>query len=167
MGMKLYEIADEHVTRTVDMLPLDIAGDNWLEYLQGQPDADICQHPAWAQIFARTFGLESVLVRHRTNGRTDGGVPLVQFDQRVTGRAMISMPYLNYGGILADNDDVRSDIIAACRQLAEKSGIDYMELRHTGWSIGEKADKDADAKLMYKYALMLEEEPLLWKQDIC
>jgi len=148
--MKLHEIVDENVTRTVDLLPLDVAGDNWLEYLKVQPEADICHHPAWAQIFARTFGLESALVRHRTDGHTDGGVPLVQFDRRITGRAMISMPYLNYGGILADNDEVRSDIIAACRQLADKSDIDYLELRHTGWSIGDKADKKIHNRVTFR-----------------
>ncbi len=141
MGMKLHEVVDHEITRTVDLLPLADAGDDWLEYLRTDPEADICHHPAWAKIYAETFGLESVLIRHRSNDRTDGGVPLVQFDQRITGRAMISMPYLNYGGIVAASEEVRSDLVTACNQLTVKSGIDYMELRHTGRSIGQKATK--------------------------
>ncbi len=153
MGMKLHEIVDANITRTVDLIPLADAGDGWLEYLQANPEADICHHPAWAQIFEKTFGLESVLIRHLTDGRTTGGVPMVQFDQRLTGRAMISMPFLNYGGILADNDDAGMDIITACRQLADRSKIDYLEMRHTGWSIGDAADKTVQNRVTFRLDL--------------
>lgn len=135
---------------SIEVMPLTAAGADWFAYLAHDLTADISHHPAWGQVFKQAFDLDSLLVIHRTEGRIDGGVPLVLFDQRLTGKALISMPFLNYGGLLADNDRVQDGIVAACRRLLEKAGADYVELRHTGFSIGPAANQTIQNRFAFR-----------------
>jgi FemAB-related protein (PEP-CTERM system-associated) len=125
----------------------------WLTYLGREDAADICHHPAWGNILAETFGLKTYLVVHRTKGTIQGGLPLCLCDQPFTGRAMISMPFLNYGGLLASDQKVKKTILNKCRQLINKKGIDYMELRHNGSGIGELADRTIRNRISFSLNL--------------
>lgn len=134
----------------VEIMPLADGGPEWLDYLVEDDDADLCQHYAWGSIFGETFGLDSLLIVHRTEGRIDGGVPLILFDQRITGRAMISMPFLNYGGVLGRTEAVRQSIIDTCREISTAAGADYLELRHSGRSIGKAADRTVQNRVTFR-----------------
>jgi serine/alanine adding enzyme len=141
MTMRLQDILTGVENDAIEIMPLYQGGQKWHDYLLSHPAADICQHFAWGRIFKETFGLDSVLIVHRTDGKIDGGLPMILFDQKITGRAMVSMPFLNYGGLLGDNDSVKSALVDAGRRLLEKSGADYLEMRHTAEGIGSMADQ--------------------------
>lgn len=150
MGIKLQDIVNVSSDRSLTITPLTEAGDEWLEYLQADDDADICHHPAWGKILYETFRLDSVLIVHRNEGRIDGGVPLVIFDQKLTGKAMISMPYLNYGGILGRTETVKAEIVGACREILSSSGADYVEFRHAREGIGQLADETRTHRVTFR-----------------
>jgi FemAB-related protein (PEP-CTERM system-associated) len=150
MAVRLQDILTGTSEGNIEIMPLADGGPEWLDYLQSNPAADICQHPAWGHVFAETFGFDSALIVHRTEGRIGGGLPLILFDQRITGKAMVSMPFLNYGGILGDNDTIRGKILNIARSILEKTSTDYMELRHTGQGIGEHADQTVQNRFTFR-----------------
>ncbi len=150
MGIRLQDIVNVSPDQSVEILPLAEAGEEWIDYLHEDDDADICHHPAWGKILVETFNIDSVLVVHRGDGRIDGGVPLAIFDQMFTGKAMISMPYLNYGGLLGGSDAVRGDIVGACREILASSGAKYMEFRHVGRSIGRLANQTKEHRVTFR-----------------
>ena len=39
------------------------------------------------------------------DGRVAGGLPLVQFRSRMFGAFAVSLPFVNYGGVVADDDE--------------------------------------------------------------
>jgi FemAB-related protein (PEP-CTERM system-associated) len=49
----------------------------------------------------------------------------------VFGRFLVSLPYLNYGGVLAEDDAVAGLLIDRAASLANQLGVRYLELRHT------------------------------------
>ena len=150
MGIRLQDIVAVSSDQSVEIIPLSKAGDEWIGYLMEDDEADICHHPAWGTILRRTFGLDSALIVHRSDGRIDGGVPLVIIDQMITGKAMISMPYLNYGGLLGRTETVKADIIRACREILAASRADYMEFRHVGRGIGSLADQTRENRVTFR-----------------
>jgi FemAB-related protein (PEP-CTERM system-associated) len=150
MSVKVNDIVGRKLGESLEVIPLIEGGDPWLAYLQTDPAADICHHHAWGSIFAGTFGLKSLLLLHRSAGKIDGGVPLIVFDQPLTGKALISMPFLNYGGILGQSESVRNEIAAGCRQLLKIHGADYVELRHTGAGLGPNADSTRQNRITYR-----------------
>lgn len=131
--------------KRVELLDLEESGRPWADYLLSNPAADIGAHPAWGAVFGEAYGLTSMLLIVKEQERIVGGVPLVYFDNRFTGKALISMPYLLYGGILADTDEVRAMLLAECRNLMQVAGCDYVELRNlcdTPENASDKAVQD-------------------------
>lgn len=151
MSVRLQDILTDRDTPSgIEVRPLAEAGDDWLRYLNEDPSADICHHHVWGPIFAETFGYDSILVAHRDQGRIGGGVPIILFDQPITGRAMISMPYLNYGGVLGRTSEIKLEIVKACRDIAAKFDAEYLELRHAGWTLGPAADQTISNRVTFR-----------------
>ncbi len=140
MAIDLRNILTKTSDNRVEIMPLAVGGQEWVDYLMSDPAADICQHFAWGDIFGDTFGLDTILIVYRENGKIAGGLPLILFDQKITGRAMVSMPFLNYGGVLGVNDDIKKTLVDTGRQVLEKISADYLEMRHTAQGIGTLAD---------------------------
>lgn len=153
MAKTLNEILTKSHDGTIEIMPLADGGQEWLEYLQSDPAADICQHFAWGRIFKETFGLDVILIVHRSDGKVDGGLPLVLFDQRITGKAMVSMPFLNYGGVLGANDEAKAAILDEGRKVLDIAATDYLEMRHTGSGIGPAADHTKQNRTTFRLDL--------------
>lgn len=150
MTIRLNDILAGPLGNSLEAIPLKDGGAEWLAYLAMSDAADICHHSAWGNVFHGTFGLESVLILHRSEGRIDGGVPLIIFDQPLTGKALVSMPFLNYGGILADTAEVREKIARGCRTVLEHFGGDYVEMRHIASGLGPLADRTRENRITYR-----------------
>jgi hypothetical protein len=61
---------------------------------------------AWRDVFERALGCPPIYFAARREGTIVGVLPTVLLNSWLFGRALISLPFLNYGGVLAD-DDVR------------------------------------------------------------
>lgn len=62
--------------------------------------------------------------------RTVGLLPLAFVRSRLFGRFLVSLPYLNTGGVLATKDSVRVALVDRAVQLADALDVRYLELRH-------------------------------------
>src|SRR5690606_7568604 len=63
-------------------------------------------------------------------GDVRGVLPLVRLRSRLFGDFLVSMPYFNYGGVLAESDAVRQALIAEAGRVAQPCGSAHVELRH-------------------------------------
>lgn len=135
---------------SAEIVGLSEGGQQWLSYLDSDARANICHHPAWGSIFRETFGFDSFLILHRTGGRIDGGLPLVSIDQRITGRALISMPFINYGGILGQNHDTINDIVTVCRDIVKSGSYGFVELRHLKSGHENLTDKSEQKRITFQ-----------------
>jgi len=84
----------------------------------------------WQEVFGRAFGHESVYLIARRDGDVAGVLPLVQIKSMLFGRTLTSLPFLNYGGVLADAADSATALIDASRREAESRRCSHVELRH-------------------------------------
>lgn len=84
----------------------------------------------WIHGVSRGLGQRVFLVRATSNDRTTGVLPLHLVSGPLFGRFLVSLPYLNTGGVWA------SDLPTACRlidracELADALDVRYLELRH-------------------------------------
>jgi FemAB-related protein (PEP-CTERM system-associated) len=63
-------------------------------------------------------------------GRTRGLLSLCYVRSLLFGRFLVSLPYVNYGGAMADDDQVAAQLIDQAVQLARDLRVRYLELRH-------------------------------------
>src|SRR5687768_1736282 len=79
----------------------DVAAVEWDAFVEQHPDATGDHLWHWRRVIETVFGHESVYLGARRGDQLVGVLPLVLFRSRLFGRFAVSMPFLNYGGVLA------------------------------------------------------------------
>lgn len=108
----------------------------WDEYVNRHPRATLCHLYGWSRVIRDTYGHTSynLLAEDRENNDGQGilGVlPLVHIKSLLFGNTLVSMPFLNYGGLLADDEETEKLLYGEARKLGLQLGVSNIELRHT------------------------------------
>jgi serine/alanine adding enzyme len=103
----------------------------WNAYVADHPEATAYHDWEWRGVIERAFGHETRYLVAKTAGGTAGVLPLVIFRSRVFGRFAVSMPFLNYGGVLASSREAEAALLDAAVREAHRADASYLELRHT------------------------------------
>lgn len=101
------------------------------QYVTSHPDSTAYHHPGWLDVIATAFAHRHTCLVAEDHGRVRGVLPLVFFSNRVFGRFVVSMPFLNYGGVLADDAAIARALLDAAIADTTAAGADYLELRHS------------------------------------
>ena len=102
----------------------------WTEYVSRHPDATVDHLWGWRDVFTRVFRQQCVYLAARRDGRVVGVLPLVCFRSVLFGRSVVSVPYLNYGGLLASDAEAAAALISEAGLVARDFGATHVELRH-------------------------------------
>ncbi len=114
----------------------------WDAFVRSAPGGSPFHLLAWKRTVESTFGHRPYyLMALRGNG-IEGVLPLFEIRGLLGGRGLISVPYGVYGGICAMAPAVSSALLTAARELAVRTGVDYVELRHR---VGQELDLQTKA----------------------
>jgi serine/alanine adding enzyme len=102
----------------------------WDRYVNGHPDATAYHQWAWRDVFAGAFGHDSIYLVARDCERVVGALPLVELRSRLFGTFAVSLPFVNYGGVVADGELAAGQLNARAVSLARERGWRHVELRH-------------------------------------
>jgi FemAB-related protein (PEP-CTERM system-associated) len=102
-------------------------------------DAYVARHPlaspylqsAWLDVIHTAFGHQAIRLVAESPEGVVGVLPLVLFRSRVFGRFAVSLPFLNYGGVLADSPEVERALLDRAIAVTTAAGGTHLELRHT------------------------------------
>ena len=107
-----------------------VAADEWDRFVGAHPAASVYHRAGWRRVFERAFRHECVYLGARSGGTLVGILPLVVFRSMLFGRFAVSLPFVNYGGVLADDENVAQALLSQARAIAEQRKLSYVELRH-------------------------------------
>ncbi len=95
-----------------------------------QTNLALSRHPGW--LLALQQGLSHIpyCLEARQNETTRGLLPLAYVRSLLFGRFLVSLPYLNTGGVLTHDPAVGTLLIDRAVQLADELKVRYLELRH-------------------------------------
>jgi len=112
----------------------------WIDYVARHPLASLYHDPRWAGLIQRCFSHETFFLSCAEDPADglSGVLPLVFLKSRIFGKALVSQPFFNYGGLLADSDAAAEQLVRGALLLQEDVGADYVELRQStplpgGW----------------------------------
>ena len=108
-----------------------IAPGAWDVYVARHELATAYHRAEPVSIGARAFRLRTTYVTAYDGESIVGVLPLVEQSSRLFGRYLVSLPFVTYGGILADNAEVASALAARAAVEAQARNADHVELRHT------------------------------------
>jgi FemAB-related protein (PEP-CTERM system-associated) len=94
------------------------------------PEVPLSRHPLWLGVLHEGLGHEAYAVEAVAGGRTVGFLPLAHVSSFFFGRFLVSLPYLNTNGVVADSPEVRAALVARAAALADELNVRHLELRH-------------------------------------
>lgn len=100
-------------------------------YVGDHPHGSSYHRPAWLDVIRSAFGHDTAYLAAVRHGRIAGVLPLVFFNSRLFGRFTVSVPFVNYGGVLADDAGAERVLLDAAIARTVAAGGTHLELRHT------------------------------------
>jgi FemAB-related protein (PEP-CTERM system-associated) len=138
---------------------VETAPHEWSAFVSRHPDATGYHDWTWRDVFKRAFGHESIYLAARSGGHIDGVLPLVLLDSWIFGRALVSLPFVNYGGVVATDPAAARALLERAAQVATERDCRHIELRHTTQRFGDLPCK------RHKVCMLLDllPSPVMWE----
>lgn len=110
----------------------------WDDFVVANPEGTFFHRAGWKDVIERAFGHRMYMLMAERAGRIEGVYPLGHVKSLLFGNSLISVPFCVYGGIVAGTDAARAALDKAGQELAQKLGVDYLEVRsmvprHDDW----------------------------------
>jgi len=140
---------------------------SWDRFVELHPQATIGHLRGWGSIIHEAYGHESIALAAVEAGEVVGILPLVLVRSRLFGDRLVSMPFLDYGGILVDaasprpaDTDVAGALLEAALEVGRARGAQSLGLRQFHPTIG-LADPVTDDRVTM--LLSLSTSDTVWK----
>lgn len=111
----------------------------WDSYVGNHPDGTVDHLWRWREIFEGVFRHQNVYLVARRGDAIAGVLPMVRFQSTLFGRFLVSLPFLNYGGVLASDAGAIEALVAHAREHARECGASHVEFRHRSRQLPELA----------------------------
>lgn len=103
----------------------------WDAFVRARPDASFYHRYGWLRVNTRAFGHPTFAFGAVENGALVGILPVVQVKTPIFGNLGCSMPFVNFGGVVAASPAVELELLAAAEALVARKGLKYLEIRST------------------------------------
>jgi serine/alanine adding enzyme len=112
----------------------------------------------WFDLIKKSFGHDTViLIAQDEQGNIIGGLPLTFFSSKLFGQFAISIPYLNYGGVVSRYLNVAQHLIAYAQEVRAAKNLSHIEVRTMQAGL---ADNSLDKKVSMVLELPVSDEQL-------
>lgn len=111
-----------------DELPANLP--RWESFVARRGPLPLSYHPAWPSILSSGLGHTPFWIEAIEGDETRGLLPLAFVRSLLFGRFLVGLPYLNYGGVMADDNEVALQLIDRAIELADHLNVRPLELRH-------------------------------------
>lgn len=131
---------------------------------QGHPSVTPEHDVRWLSVLHEALAHQPILLHTTSGGNGDtqitGYLPLALVKSALFGRFLVSLPYLNRAGVVADDDESAQALIGKAIEIAHASGARYLELRHQQPTPHEQLPMSRDEKMRMVLTLPPDEEAL-------
>ncbi len=128
----------------------------WDAFVLGCPTATFFHRAGWQSIMNGVFRHDTYFLYAETDGRIEGVLPLAHVKSMLFGNSLVSLPFAVYGGVAAMNADAASALEAEAQRIAQRLGVDHLELRHVDARHGDWPRQDL--YVTFRKAILPEEE---------
>src|SRR6266571_5824151 len=102
----------------------------WDSYVMNNTMASNYHLTGWKAVIEQSFGHTTRYLLAKHGGLIVGILPLVAMKSLLFGRFLVSLPFFNYGGIVADDEIVEEALLASARDVALQEQASHIEFRH-------------------------------------
>ena len=142
----------------------------WDSYVKAHPIGNIYHLSGWRSVIENTYGHKTYYlqaIHENKNGssainqylnRIVGILPMIHIKNILFGNNLVSIPYCDQGGVLADNDAIKRALVLEALFIGKKLGASNIELRNIETlkcllADNENCDVEGDDLLAKKWAV--------------
>nr|NJM03672.1 peptidoglycan bridge formation glycyltransferase FemA/FemB family protein [Desulfobacula sp.] len=114
--------------------------ENWNAYVLNHPQGIAYQLFAWKEAVEKAYGFKGLYLMAGNGNKTSGILPLIRVNLPFASGSLVSLPYCDAGGPLADSPDIEHQLISEAFNLASTMGIRTVSLRATNPLAGYEPD---------------------------
>ncbi|GAB3001888.1 FemAB family PEP-CTERM system-associated protein [Psychrosphaera aestuarii] len=119
----------ENALISVSILPPDEFA-AWDKYVSDHPLSSLYHKSDWLSLIEASFGQKAYyFIAKNTDDTIVGVLPIINLDSWLFGNYMVSMPYFNYGSVLADSVAVENQLISAAIEAAQQNKVSHIQFR--------------------------------------
>ncbi len=123
--------------------------ENWNNYVEEHPDKTPHHRAEFLIIINEAFGHDCFgFIAKDGIGNIVGILPIVQIQSYIFGNYATSIPFFNYGGILASSDEAKKSILNAIKTFAIENKLSSFQLRQTNRIVNEQLTINQDKVCM-------------------
>jgi FemAB-related protein (PEP-CTERM system-associated) len=146
----------------IDNNPNDLT--EWNTYVFNHERSTIYHDIRWKKVIEKTFGHKPFFISIRNGGTIKGVLPLFLMKSFIFGNYLVSLPFIDTGGVLADDAQSAHQLVDMAIDIAQEAKVDFLELRNT-CEIEHSQLITRSHKVHYDLALTSDPQ-VLWKKVI-
>jgi serine/alanine adding enzyme len=102
----------------------------WYSFVATIPNATAYHQSAWQEVIAAAFANPTrVWAAFNLQGEIVGGIPLTFFKSALFGKFAVSMPYVNYGGVISLYFNVAKKLVDYLTSVCLSENLSHIEVR--------------------------------------
>jgi FemAB-related protein (PEP-CTERM system-associated) len=140
--------------------PLEAA---WDRFVRATPAGTFFHQLGWRWLVERVFGHRAHYLLARRGEAITGVLPLFEMKSLLFGHSLVSIPFAIGGGVAASDAETADSLVRRARELAERLGVDYLELRSEEPAADDLLTKDL--YVTFRADLQEGEEALLQRME--
>ena len=103
---------------------------DWDAFVETDPNATLSHLGGWRDIVSTAYEHQTFYLTACNDGKTTGILPLVHIRSRLFGNSLVSMPFQDYGGVVAEDQETFQALLDHALRLKEERGAGFVELRY-------------------------------------
>ena len=104
-------------------------GSAWQEFVCSRPQCGLYHDLGWKDVIEASYGHRVPYLLTKRNNKITGILPLALVRSRFFGNSLTSLPFLDFCGLAADDEQSQLSLLKKAEELGQKFGVDYIELR--------------------------------------
>lgn len=101
----------------------------WDAFVREQDNATFFHLIGWKNIVEKTYKHKSYYLLAKEDDEIKGILPLFLMKSALFGKKLISVPFCDYGGVCANDEQTKNLLIEEAKKITKEKCADYLELR--------------------------------------
>ena len=126
----------------MNVVTVDTDESAWHSFIQSASLATAYHQFGWKHVISKSFGHHCYyLAAIDDAGEWQGMLPLVHMRSKLFGNFIVSVPYVNYGGLLIRSEAAVTPLLNEAERLRCTAGASHVELRHLSYCLEDQPSR--------------------------
>jgi FemAB-related protein (PEP-CTERM system-associated) len=139
----------------------EVSTQEWRTYVESHPESTYYHLPEWQAVLKESLGHKPYYIFAKNEeGRLCGVLPLFHLKSALTGSRLVSLPFANACGPIADSPSTIEALVNSAKSLCDEMKCRYLEIRMTKpLSLGLEVND-----YFLNHVIQLSEPQVMWKR---